>query len=348
MRKSSAILLITALLWLPAALNGQLGGDNTYEFLNLPWSARGSVLGGTIISLADDDPSLLVCNPALAGSTMSGMLTLGFASYLAGISFGSVHYVHQHSGNTTLAAGLNWLSYGSFIEANEAGAITGSFRAAEYAINIAGSRKIDTIFAVGVNLKPILSQLESYTSVGFAVDIGGFVTSRDSTLTAGIVLRNIGMQLTTYAGETREKIPFEIQAGISKKLPHAPLRFSLTMRNLQKFNLTHDYDTIDFGGITGSTDADAGFTEKLLRHALFGIECLPHRNFWVGAGYNYQRRSELRIENGGAAAGFSWGFGLNISGFRLAFSRATYHMAGGTTQFSLSLNPGSIYRKITN
>ena len=344
--------IIILFILLPAMSGGeamaQLGGDNTYEFLNLPWSARGSALGGTIISINYEDPTFITGNPALAGNTMEGMLSLGYASYLAGIGFGSAHYIFPSDGDKTFAAGINWLSYGNFIEADNTGNVTGSFRAAEYALNFIYSRIFDSIYSVGVNVKPVISQLESYTSLGAAVDIGASVTTRDKLLTAGIVVKNIGMQFTTYAGEGREKLPFEIQAGITKKLPHAPFRFSLTLRNLQKWDLTHSYDTTAYTGGPGSTTTlKDGFAENLFRHALFGVELLPHKNFWLGAGYNYQRRSELRVDTGGAAAGFSWGFGVNISGLRLVFSRATYHLAGGTSQFSLAFNPGTIYRKIT-
>ncbi len=340
------VLIALFVLYSPV-LAAQVGGDNTYEFLNLSWSAGGSALGGVIVSIPGEDPSFITGNPALATEKMHGLISLGYASYLAGMGFGSANYIFEGMGGT-IATGLNWLNYGTFTGADNAGNITGSFRAAEYALNLIYTRKIDSIFNIGFNLKPVLSQLESYTSFGVAADIGASVTSRNSLLSAGIVFRNIGFQAVTYAGEEREKLPFEILAGVSGKLAHAPFRFSLTLRNLQKYDLTHSYDTTAFSAIPGSTSEKDGFAENLFRHALFGVECLPHQSVWFGAGYNYQRRSELRVESGSAAAGFSWGFGVNISGFRLVFSRATYHLAGISNQFSLAFNPASIYRRITD
>jgi hypothetical protein len=348
MKNRILILVAICLILLPGIARGQTGGDNTYEFLNLPWSARGSALGGTIVSLKGEDPSLVYSNPALAGPDLAGMLSLGYTSYLAGISFGSAGYIFNSQSNATLSAGINWLNYGDFLAADNTGTITGEFRAAEYAMNLSYSRTFDTLFNVGVTFKPIISQLESYTSLGAAIDIGATVTSRDMLTSAGLVIRNIGMQITSYAGEEREPLPFEIQAGISRRLAHAPFRFTLTLRNLQKFDLTHSYDTTAYSA-TGASEADKdSFSENLFRHTLFGVECLPHKNFWVGAGYNYQRRSELRVDTGGAAAGFSWGFGVNISGFRIVFSRATYHLAGGSSQFSVAFNPGTVYRRLTD
>jgi hypothetical protein len=348
MKKRLLIPVLICLISAPFTLMGQTGGDNTYEFLNLPWSARGSALGGTIVSIRGEEPSLIFSNPALSDPGMAGMLSLGYTNYLAGISFGSASYVFNSTHRGTLSAGVNWLNYGDFLRADNAGTISGEFRAAEYAMNLSFSRTFDTIFSIGVTCNPVISQLESYTSLGFAVDIGAAVESRDRLTSAGIVLKNIGAQITSYAGEEREALPFEIEAGVSRKLAHAPFRFTLTLRNLQKFDLTHRYDTTSYQGINGSETTDESFTENLFRHTLFGVELLPHKNFWIGAGYNYQRRSELKIDTGGAAAGFSWGFGVNISGFRIIFSRATYHLAGGSSQFSVAFNPGTVYRRITD
>jgi len=327
---------------------GQLGGDNTYEFLSLTWSARGSALGGPIVSLTDGEPSLVLHNPATAVNDLNGTLALGYATYFADISYGSALYFFRPKTKSIMAAGLTWLNYGTFTEADNSGNITGSFKASEYAVNLIYSYHIDSLITVAVNIKPVISQLEKYTSIGLAFDLGATWTSRDRLLSAGLVLRNPGFQITTYAGEEREKLPFEIQAGISKKLEHAPFRFTLTLRNLQKFDLTHSYDTLSQQGAFGSPTTDeSGFGEDLMRHTLFGVECTPHKNFWFGIGYNYQRGSELKIDAVSSAAGFSWGFGVNISGFRVAFSRATYHLAGGSNQFAVAFNPGAVYRKIS-
>ena len=158
--------IIAAILFgltLPSVALCQIGGDNTYEFLNLSWSARGSALGGVIVSIPGEEPSFITSNPALATDKMHGMVSLGYASYMADIGFGSANYIFRGFGGT-IATGLNWLNYGNFIGADNSGNITGSFRAAEYALNLIYNRTIDTIFNIGINLKPVLSQLESYTS----------------------------------------------------------------------------------------------------------------------------------------------------------------------------------------
>ena len=50
---------------LPVASVAQIGGDNTYEFLNLVPSARISAMGGKMVPVRDNDLNLIFGNPAL-------------------------------------------------------------------------------------------------------------------------------------------------------------------------------------------------------------------------------------------------------------------------------------------
>jgi hypothetical protein len=239
----------------------QTGGDNIYEFLNLTHSGLVSSLGGSNVSLAGKNLNLAWHNPALLDSSMDKSLSLNYADYFAGINYGQAMYSlpFQKAGN--VAVGLTYLNYGSFIEADASGNITGSFSASESAFSAIYSRELDSMFTVGINFKPVLSHLEKYTSLGFAFDLGASWHDRKNILSAGLVIRNIGYQITRYASETRGKLPFEVMAGISARLVHAPLRFSLTFRHLEKYDLTYEY--------SGSADSDhsrvAEFFGNLMR-----------------------------------------------------------------------------------
>jgi hypothetical protein len=238
---------------------------------------------------------------------------------------------------------LTYLNYGSFTEADASGTITGSFGAAEYAFSMIYSRDIDSSFSVGVNLKPVLSNLEKYTSFGVACDIGMAYHNHSNLFSAGLVIRNTGYEITTYAGEARQKLPFEIQAGVTQRLAHAPFRFSLTIRHLEKFDLTHQYSPVSSPVVSDQPSSE--FKENLLRHLILGAELIPHKNFYFCVGYNYQRRRELEIESKVSTVGFSWGFGINTSWLGLEFGRATYHLAGSSTSVSLIIRPDHIYKR---
>jgi hypothetical protein len=240
---------------------------------------------------------------------------------------------------------VTYINYGSFTETDASGTITGSFSAAEYALSFIYSHQIDSLLSIGVNFKPVLSQLEKYTSLGFAFDIGASWHNSTNLFSAGMVIKNAGYQVTTYAGEPREKLPFEIQAGISQSLAHAPFRFSLTLRHLEKFDLTYQYqDPVS----TGENMASSGFLENSMRHVILGVELIPHKSFYLSAGYNYQRRKELEIDSKASAVGFSWGFGINTSFLNIEFGRATYHLAGSSTNVSIIARPDLFYKKNRN
>jgi hypothetical protein len=321
----------------------QTGGDNVYEFLNLTHSGLVSSLGGTNVSLPGNNLNLAYHNPALLNSSMDKTLALNYVNYFAGINYGLAMYSKSYDGVGNFAAGLTYLNYGSFTQADASGVITGDFSAAEYAFSMIYSREIDSLFSLGVNFKPVLSHLEKYTSFGFAFDIGASYHNRSNLFSTGLVIRNAGYQVTTYAGEPRQNLPFEIQAGVSQRLAHAPFRFSLTLRHLEKFDLTHEYK--DPASTVSTNSVSSGFSENMLRHIILGVELIPHKNFYFSGGYNYQRRRELEIDSKVSTVGLSWGFGIKTSWLDIEFGRATYHLAGSSSHVSLILRPDLIYKK---
>jgi hypothetical protein len=341
MGKKVLNILLFSIIFSPSF--SQTGGDNVYEFLNLTHSGLVSGLGGMNVSIQGNNLNLAYHNPALLNSDMNNTLALNYVSYFAGINYGLAMYSHSYPGTGNFAAGLTYLNYGSFTEADASGVITGDFHAAEYAFSMIYSREIDSVFTLGVNFKPVLSNLEKYTSFGFAFDIGASWHNRSNHFSAGMVIKNAGYQVTTYAGEPHQKLPFEIQAGISEKLAYAPFRFSLTLRHLEKYDLTHQYN--DSASTGNSIPVSSDFFENIMRHVILGAELIPHKNFYFCGGYNYQRRRELEVDSKVSTVGFSWGFGINTSVMDIEFGRATYHLAGSSSHVSLILRLDHIYKK---
>ncbi len=337
-------ILLFSIIALPAF--PQTGGDNVYEFLNLTLSGHVAALGGSNVSLQSPDLNMAYHNPALLTGEMNKSLALNYVNYFAGINYGMAMFSQSFSNKGNFAAGLTYLNYGTFTETDISGVITGTFKASEYAFSLMYSREIDSSFAIGVNIKPVLSYLERYSSFGFAVDIGATWHNPGKLFSAGVVIKNAGYQVTTYAGEQHQNLPFEIQAGISQRLAYAPFRFSLTVRHLEKYDLTHEYLPAGTNGTTETDESD--FFENMMRHLIIGAELIPHKNFYFCGGYNYQRRKELAVDAKASTVGFSWGFGINTSILNIEFGRATYHLAGSSTHLSLILKTNNIYNKLRN
>jgi hypothetical protein len=165
--------------------------------------------------------------------------------------------------------------------------------------------------------------------------------------TAALVMRNVGWQLKPYTQGNREPIPFEIRAGVSKRLKHAPFRFSLTYDNMQRWNLIYfdasQQPTTDLTGLETEIKPP-GFFEKFGRHLVFGTELLLGKNFYAGLGFNYRRRRELATEVRPALSGFSFGLGVRIKKIDISYARSNYHRAGGLNQFTVSLTPSEFRR----
>jgi len=322
-------------------VSGQIGGSSTYAFLQLPNSARIASLGGELNAFADDDLNLTFSNPSLLNPEMSGNLIANYVNYFADINFGYVSYAHDLEKKGMFAAGMNYFNYGDFIEADETGLITGTFKAADYALNLLYSRRIDSSFTVGVNVKPIYSQYERYASFGLAADLGITYASNNRLFAAALVIRNLGTQIKGYTTKNYELLPLDIQLGVSQKLEHAPFRFSLVAHHLQKIDLGYkkpDSKVNEFNAF-GESEKKSELDEigdKIMRHFIMGVEFTPLKNFYLRMGYNYRRRQELKIDSRVAMVGFSWGFGIKISKFHVNYGRATYHLAGASNHFSIS------------
>jgi hypothetical protein len=362
MRKLLILFFLQALIY--PKVFGQIGGESTYDFLNLTNSARMAALGGNQVALSDSlDLNVSFNNPSLLRPDTKNLLALNYVNYFAGINYGYVAYSFGTPLPGNLAVGMQYINYGEFIEALPNGEKTGlTFNAAEYALNIIWSNEfkfgkikkdsvlLDSISSVnqnsptvkgkrslayGINLKPILSSFESYQSIGFAADLGLSYISSDGLSVASLVARNIGTQISTYYdGADREKIPFDLQFGISKKLLHAPFRFAATMQHLQKWDLAKPVE--DNSGTTTSY-VEESFPKKFMRHMVLGVELLPSPNFTIRAGYNHQIRQELRLDEKMSTVGFSWGFGVRISRFQLSYGSARYHLAGSSNLFSVAI-----------
>ncbi len=331
---------------------GQVGGSHTYDFLNLTNSGSVAALGGIVVSTNDYDLNMTYHNPALLDGTMDKNLVMNYVNYFSDINFGYFNYARKFGIPGTFAAGIHYINYGRFIATDPTGAINGNFSASEYAINIMYSRPVfDSLIHVGVTLKPIFSNFERYSSFGIAADLGVHYVNKQGLFSAGLVFKNFGFQIKPYTSGNSEPLPFEIQAGISQKLKHAPLRFLLNVHHINRFNLSATTDAFTDGGSDPFNTADLKssgfeqFSENLLRHFIFGVEFNPVKPLVFRAGFNYNRRQELKMATKVSTVGFSWGLGLNLTKFQLSYGRATYHLAGASNHISLTLNLKEFGRK---
>jgi len=332
-------------------VSAQSGGSGVYEFLNMPNSARLASMGGNFLAVNDDDITTALANPSLINENMSNSLGLSFVDYFTDVNYGFAQYGRSWEKAGSFVGTLQYINYGKFQEANEAGVIYGEFNANEMALNIGWGRRLAPRWSIGANGKLIYSSLASYSSFGIAVDIAGSYINDDKNFVASLIARNIGYQIVAYNNGNNEPLPFELQIGLSQKLKHLPFRYSVVLQHLEKWNLRYDNPddpsaSVDpFTGDYNEPSDIEKFADNLMRHIVIGGEILIGKNLSLRAGYNYLRRQELKLESKPAMVGFSFGFGLRISKFHFSYARSTYHLVGSPNYFTLTFNLNEFSKK---
>lgn len=326
MQKLAIILLLLGFGSL--GLLGQTGGQSTYALLNLAPNARVAGLGGFAITAPGDDPALAYLNPSLISSAMDNRLSLNYANYLADIQYGYLAYGQQIGSTGTWTAGLQYLNYGEFIEANEYGDITGSFSAAEYTLTLSGAWDIDSLFRIGGSLRPIYSVLERYQSWGLSGDMGIHFHSPNGLTNASVLIRNFGTQLSTYSAPEKEPLPFEVLGGISYKIKHAPFRIHLTARHLNNFWLRPEggYGSIPTDDETTWTTFKR-YAQAATDHLIAGVEFEPGKLLTFRLSYHFLRRFEMHPGIVQSGAGFAFGGGLHLDWIHLEYAWVNYHFS---------------------
>jgi hypothetical protein len=316
-------------------------GNGVFKFLDLPASSRLSAMGGNNVSMNDNDINLAFQNPSLLSSETHNVLSLNGANYLGDIQFGSVAYGRNFGNNNYFALGMQYVDYGTFKQVTELNEVIGQFTAMDMALNIMYARPLNEKISVGATLKPIYSVYELYTSIGIACDLGLNYTDTAGFFSAGLTFRNIGTQLKGYYSfegqQHYEDLPFDILIGFSKKLKHAPLRFHLTLNNLNQWDLK--YQSTNQSRATLNNDEvkeEISFVDLAFRHSIFAVEFVPTKNFYLTAGYNHRRHQELKMPGFKSTAGFSFGAGIKLYKFHLGFSSSQFQVGNTSYQFSIS------------
>ena len=331
---------IVALFLYSAAIYCQVGGQSVYQFLNLVTSPRQAALGGKTLTIYDHDVNQAHYNPATINEEMDNRLSLNYGSYFGEVTYGTASYAHTFDRHAqTFHWGVNYVNYGSFDGFDENGTPTASFTGSDVALSMGYAYNVpNTKLHLGANAKLINSALESYNSFGGAIDVGAIYTNEKSGISYAFAIRNVGTQFTTYAG-TQEKLPLEVIAGFSQQLEHVPIRWHLTLENLQQWNVTFSNPARAENSIDGtSTPEKTSVFNNALRHVIFGLELFPQKGFNVRLGYNFRRAEELKLLEQRNFSGISLGLGLKMGRLKFDYSYSRYTLAANTSLFGLTID----------
>ena len=344
------ILLFVCFSVISILCKAQSGGLGTYSFLDLSNSARMAAIGSTGLSVMDNDISIALFNPSLITSKMDNSMALSFVKYFAGINYGVAAYSKTFEKYGSFTAGMQYINYGRFTSADATGETNGTFTAGDYAFILGWGRQLDSSFSIGANLKNIYSSLETYNSYGIAVDVSGTYHNKKN-FCASVIFKNIGRQIVKYRDGESEKLPFEIQLSLSKKLEKAPIRVFLVGENLQRYDLTYiepQYAQPTTDPLTGELlpqHKALKQLDKFFRHIVAGVEFSPSKYICLSLGYNYRRSQEMKVPSKVSTIGLSWGLAVKVSKFKFGYARSAYHLAGSPNNITISTNLGDFLKK---
>jgi hypothetical protein len=337
---------IFGLLFMSAhSLFGQLGGQSSYAFLELPANARVAALGGHANGVIDMDPSLSWVNPASSNKLKSGGISFSQSYLFEGISQGSFIYnQHVEKWDLNLHGGLRSINYGEFVGRDETGAETTTFEASEVALMVGLGKQLYERLSVGVNLMYINSALESYSSNAIAGDLGLIYHVDEKRKSFAILLKNAGWQLKSFTPGRKSKLPTDLQVSFTKRLEHLPFRFSVLYHHLNRWDINYYDPNLEpeitiLGGEEDQREPNLNF-DNFLRHFSFNGEMLigEKEGLRLQFGYNHMRQKEMQLIGWSSLNGVSLGVEMKLKRFRFGYSRGRYHIAGSSNQISISTN----------
>lgn len=315
------------------ALGQTLGGGSVYNFLKLPSSPLLTAAGGVNVSHNANEVSLTANNPALLQPSLSTQFNASFNAFLGGIkAYALTGVLYSEKVSTAFGSHVYYVDYGTIAMTDAAGNVSGEFRPRDYVVQVSAAKKYLERWTYGGTIKFIGSAYGTYSSGALAVDVGLLYTDSSNRLTVGLLAKNMGAQVKTYAG-TAEDLPFDLEAGISKRLSKAPFGFSFTAHHLHRFRIT--YNDAAFNSANGFSSPSS--FDKIFNHFVVATHLYIGQNLEAVIGYNHLRRGELSTPDGAnGTAGFSAGLLVRFSKLQVQFARSSYQRGVGYNHIGIT------------
>ncbi len=303
-------------------------GTNVYPFLNIPFSTRQAALGGDAVSVRDFDVSFSGVNPGLMNLEQDQMIALNYSNYLAGSSYGTLSFVKDLSEGHLIGFNARYMDYGRMPRTDESANINGDFSAMDASIGASYAYQFDEDWTIAGGANFITSKIDNFTSMAVVGTAGVTYHNKQSNETIALVFRNFGYQFKPFNG-VRENVAFRVDLGYTKIFDEFPLALTITAHDLQKLNISQDFN---------NNDQEINWSRKVADHLSFGAELFPEQSFNLRFGYNVKRGNELAVLDQRSFAGLSAGFGIKISSFRFDYAHVRYHNSSNVNMFGISLD----------
>ncbi len=258
-------------------------GTSAFPFLKIDPSARAVSMGGAFTGLANDE-SALFYNPAGITQFDTKRYIASYHNYFVDMQSGFLGFIKPLSPEKTyLGVYITYLNYGNFIETDNAGNELGAFSGSDLVLAGTIGLRHSHSWRFGATAKLIYEKIHDYSATGLAFDLGAKFTSDREYYSAGLMVQNLGFQLTGLGSE-KEKLPLTIRGGGSIRLKGLPLL------------LTSD--------LIMPTDNDIAIA--------LGGEYLALKPFYMRAGWNTFGSNYQAANSDDKWAGLGLGFGFDF------------------------------------
>ena len=335
-------------------------------FLRITPDSRSGALGDAGIALSPDanaafwNPGKVAFNTSEYGGAIS--YTPWLAQIIDDMFLAHVSGFYKFSRNQAISASLTYFDLGEIFLTDNAGESLGTQDPREFAFNVTYSRRLSEYIGLGLTLKYIRSNLlgnsfsisnpagsqDFNAANSVAVDLGFHFTKdillsgKNSNISAGLTLTNIGRKITYSTDSDEDFIPGNLKLGTAFKTdidPYNSITFALDFNKLLVPTRPEDNDKNLLSGTFGSFgDAPGGFSEELQEISISsGIEYWYREIFALRTGYFWEH------ENKGNRQYFTIGTGFKYQVFGIDFSylvaTSQNNALANTLRFTLHFTP---------
>lgn len=327
------ILLIST----PLSSQNNIYESSTFKFLNIPSSARHNYLGKAAIATFDPDIDIAAANPALIQYNTRGKLLASSALYFTSL-YGNVAYGHNiYKYDIPFIVGANFINYGTQTRTDINGNILGKVNPSDLSIYMAASKTYEH-YNFGINVKLAYGNYIDAQIGGVAADFSMLYRDVEREIYATVLLKNIGYQFVGQNSSTNS-MPFDIQMALSKKLKHMPLRFTIMMQEVHRWNtLNNSIDYYNWPLDPYYERADNGIAGNILSKFVFASEISIGQAVKLGLSYDVRKSIEGRFEAFRGLNGLALGFGVYTRKYDFGYSFSRLTPISVNHQFTLSVN----------
>lgn len=266
-------------------------GSSAFPFLKINIGARAVAMGGAATGVAEDEMSLYYNPAGIAGMERSRYIA-GYHNYFVDMQSGMVGYIRPLSGQKAWAVYVSYLNFGDFTQTDMNGTVTGDFSGGDLLISTGFAMRKSHRFALGGMAKFIYQKIQNFSASGIAVDLGARYSSDRGRLTAGLMVQNLGVQLSTLGGGDSDGLPITIRAGVGGRPRGLPILLAAD------FVLPFDNDPA----------------------VSLGAEYFELKPLYLRLGYNSFGSNYRAEDSDDTLAGFSAGVGFDFRMMQLSYA----------------------------